>query len=247
MGPKNKDEVFNKALGGEISTYIQPIINLQANSIEGWEMLTRGPLGTTLEMPSRLFSYARRKKKMRQLEYQCLNNSLMATQMLNSKSKVFINISSLIFCEKLDMITNYAADLNNCSIVLEITESHKSNISRVIDAANWYKSKGISIAVDDVSSGYDRLKNILYVKPEYFKLERDLIMDCHKNIDKRIMIKSLLLMGNKLGSRVIAEGVETKYEVNILRSLGVKLCQGYYFSKPFPAVTLKDITTANII
>lgn len=247
MGFNNKDEALKRALAGEISTYIQPIVNSKTNNIEGWEMLTRGPSGSKLEMPNKLFSYAKRKKKVRQLEFACINNSLNAVETLNSNSKAFINISSPMFCKNIGVIADYAKNISSCSIVLELTESHKSNITELIVAANWYRSKGISIAVDDVSSGYDRLKSILYIKPEYFKLERDLIKDCHNDIDKRNMIKSLLLMGDKLGSKVIAEGVETNEELFTLREIGLELCQGFIFSKPFPVKSFCEFNLINII
>ncbi|MBO8169088.1 MAG: EAL domain-containing protein [Thermoanaerobacteraceae bacterium] len=236
----SKSAALRKALAGDVQTFLQPVINIRANRIEGFEALTRGPAGTVLEKSNRLFSYAGNKGKIRPLEHRCIKNGLSVAKYLNGK-KLFINVGSSIFEDKLDGIADSFIRKNgDCKIVLELTEHFKTNVESLVEAASWYRSRNISIAVDDVSSGHDRLKSILYLKPEYFKLERELIAGCDKDENRRSIINHLLQIGQSLGSQVIAEGVETRAELNTLMEIGLELCQGFLFSKPFPAFKLMN-------
>lgn len=237
---KNKNTALKLALAGNIRTYVQPIVNIKTNEITGWEALTRGPAGTTLERPSRLFSYAEKRNKIRNLEHLCIKNSLRLLQYVGDR-KLFVNVGSALFSNQLDGIGDCIInDYSDSRLVLEITEQTRTDMNRLQEAAAWYRNKNISIAVDDVSSGHDRLKSILYLKPEYFKLERELVANCNEDRDRREIIHHLFLLGQSLGSQVIAEGVETREELNTLMEIGLELCQGFLFSKPFPAFKLMN-------
>jgi len=247
MSRKKKNEAFKRALSEEIYTYLQPVVNIKEEKIEGWEALTRGPRGTVLERPDRLFFHAKRKGKIRQLEHRCIKNGLRVLKDIGNKT-LFINVGSSIFASKLDGIAeSFSRQFKNSDIVLEITEHSNEEMEKITDAAAWYRSQGISIAVDDITSGYDRLKSVLHIKPEYFKLDRDLIANCNRDKDRRNIINYLFLLGKSIGSQVIAEGVQTGEELYTLREIGIELCQGFLFARPFPAEELNNKSEKEVL
>ncbi|MBZ4687342.1 MAG: hypothetical protein JG764_975 [Clostridiales bacterium] len=247
MSRKKKNEALKRALSGEIQTYLQPVVNIKEGCIEGWEALTRGPRGSVLESPNRLFFYAKEKRKTHQLEHRCIKNGLNVLKNIGDK-KLFINVGSSIFTSRLDGIAeSFSRQFKNSNVVLEITEHSNEEMEKITDAAAWYRSQGISIAVDDITSGHDRLRTVLYIKPEYFKLDRDLIANCNRDKDRRNIINHLFQLGQSIDSKVIAEGVQTNEELYILRQIGIELCQGFIFSRPFPAEELNKKTEREVL
>jgi len=85
-----------------------------------------------------------------------------------------------------------------------------------------------------VSTGYNRLLSIVELKPDFIKLDRQLVADCHKSQRRRTVISSINDLANELGAEVIAEGVEIKEELECLKSLGIRYAQGFYFCRPLP-------------
>jgi EAL domain-containing protein (putative c-di-GMP-specific phosphodiesterase class I) len=91
---------------------------------------------------------------------------------------------------------------------------------------------GYRIAVDDLGAGYAALGAIATLEPEIVKLDMSLIRDIDQHATKRRVVGAIATLCRELGSRVIAEGVETQAELGAVRDLGIDLVQGYLLARP---------------
>ncbi|HVT19141.1 MAG TPA: EAL domain-containing protein [Thermoanaerobaculia bacterium] len=91
---------------------------------------------------------------------------------------------------------------------------------------------GFAIAIDDMGAGYSSLQTVGEVEPDYLKFDISLVRDIHLSPIKRNLLETLVVLAEKIRSRVIAEGVESVEEFHALRAMGVTIAQGYYFAVP---------------
>ena len=94
------------------------------------------------------------------------------------------------------------------------------------------RARGARLAVDDMGAGYSGLRQITSVRPGYLKLDRSLISGIDGDDERAALVGALAGYSSKVGSLLVAEGVETEEELAVVRALGVPLVQGFYFSRP---------------
>jgi EAL domain-containing protein (putative c-di-GMP-specific phosphodiesterase class I) len=118
-------------------------------------------------------------------------------------------------------------------IIFEITEVEQvQNDNLLKNIVIEYKRQGFKTAIDDFGSGYSGLNLLSMFQPDIIKLDMELIRDIDQDFVKRTIVKNTVQICRDLGITVIAEGIETKNELNVLRDFGLNLFQGYYFAKP---------------
>ena len=127
-------------------------------------------------------------------------------------------------------------DLDRNDFRLEITESaYTSDTRYVIDRVKKLREDGFLIGMDDFGSGYSSLSMLSELPIDFLKLDKSFVdAMTEANSDSR-MLKLIMDLSDYLGTIVVAEGVETKEQLDIVRSMGVEVIQGYYFSKPIKA------------
>ncbi len=119
-------------------------------------------------------------------------------------------------------------------IYLEITESaYTSDSSQMIEIVNKLRELGFSIEMDDFGTGYSSLNMISELPIDVLKLDMVFVRNAYKNNDTKI-VEFIIDIAKYLSVPIIAEGVETKEQVESLKKLGCDIIQGYYFSKPIP-------------
>lgn len=221
---------------GEIYTWLQPIINLHSNKIIGYEALARGPLGK-YHFPAKLFESAKRCGLLGDLERVCLKNALEALAHVHSGLKLFVNFSPSQIHEVIDIVNSKSFGPNR--LVFEMTEHTRiADFKHIVSTCKELKEKGCLIAIDDVGSGYDRLRSIAEVCPDYIKIDRPLVSRAVKNGHFRSVIKYVYALAADMGCVIIAEGIETREELKVLKDIGISVGQGYYFYKPIPVKSL---------
>ncbi len=93
---------------------------------------------------------------------------------------------------------------------------------------------GIKVSIDDFGTGYSSLAYLRSLPIDKIKIDRSFIMEMARNDSDLTIVKSMIELSHGLGKRVLAEGVETVEQLNILRGMGCDAVQGYFISRPIP-------------
>jgi EAL domain-containing protein (putative c-di-GMP-specific phosphodiesterase class I) len=126
--------------------------------------------------------------------------------------------------------------LNPALLDLEITESiAASDMNRTIQIQNSIRSLGISISIDDFGTGYSSLSYLKKFPIQNLKVDRSFVSDVATNQDDASIVQAIIALGHTLGLKVVAEGVETREQLEFLQDLDCNEYQGYYFHAPMAA------------
>jgi EAL domain-containing protein (putative c-di-GMP-specific phosphodiesterase class I) len=126
-------------------------------------------------------------------------------------------------------------------VVFEVTE--RASLDQVHDVRgkiSELRQLGYRIAIDDLGAGYAGLNSFASLEPEFVKLDMTLVRDIDKSHTKEKLVRSMTSVCKELGIQVVAEGVETRQERDLLVALGADFLQGYLLAKPgkpFPTFT----------
>ncbi|WP_099188945.1 GGDEF domain-containing protein [Tepidibacter mesophilus] len=239
------NEFENIIKNGSITTLFQPIINLKDGEIIGYEALSRGPRDSIFSSPIELLKMAEQQNKTWELELLFRTKAIEKAQNIDKSKLLFLNVDPNIirddkfkkgftkeFLRKYNISPEY--------VIFEITERTAiEDYKSFTKVLKHYVDQGYKIAVDDAGAGYSGLKTISQTRPHYIKIDMELIRDIDKDLFKQALIKSLVDLANTTNTKLIAEGIETKEELQCLIKLGVYSGQGYFLQKP--ADTFLDI------
>ncbi len=118
-------------------------------------------------------------------------------------------------------------------VVFEITEHTPFPEARTLARQMAYvRERGGRIALDDVGSGYTSIRHVLALAPEFIKLDQTLVELAEHEARHRAMVRALAAFAAETGSQVVAEGIETLQQLEMLRELGVGLGQGFLWARP---------------
>ena len=128
------------------------------------------------------------------------------------------------------------------SIVVEITEGLLMNTdSSITDMLLVFRDAGIQVALDDFATGYSSLSYLKKLDIDYLKIDQIFVRNLKPDSDDLALCEAIIVMAHKLGLRVIAEGIETKEQSDLLSKAGCDFGQGYLFSKPMPAKDFENM------
>ena len=132
--------------------------------------------------------------------------------------------------------------LTTDDIYLEITESaYTENSEQIIDVVEKLRRIGFRIEMDDFGTGYSSLNMISSLPIDALKLDMNFVHSAFRENGDTRMLKVVIDIADHLSVPVIAEGVETEEQLNVLRDLGCAIVQGYFFSKPVPAAEFEPM------
>lgn len=124
---------------------------------------------------------------------------------------------------------------------LEITESMAGNTERVISILRSLKKLGVRISVDDFGTGYSSLSYLYSFPIDQLKIDRSFITNLFTEENNKVIVSTIISMGQNLGLELIAEGVETSEQIEFLRSYKCVGVQGFLISRPLPAKDLENL------
>ena len=222
-----------------LTAHFQPIVDVKSNRIYGYETLARGVNADgTLMYPNILFDKSKRNDFTFKLDRLCRESALKTAATKKVTQKVFINfiptsIYDPEFCLNSTVRWANQLEFDPSQIVFEVIETElvkdQEHLKRILE---YYRSKGFKIALDDVGEGYSSLNMLIELKPDIIKIDRNIISNIDTNELKQSVYKALVNIAKEHGITVLAEGVETLYEFEKIKEIGVDLVQGYYFAKP---------------
>jgi diguanylate cyclase (GGDEF)-like protein len=216
----------------------QPIVDLSDGSVFAWEALARGPAGSTFETPPMLFGFAEEHDLVFPLERACRAAAINGFGPREPGRKLFLNVHPRTLADPCFSPGETRAllasrGLSPHDVVLEITERHSTkDFAFFHRTLEHYRGEGFKVAVDDVGAGHSGLWSLAEIRPDFIKLDMSLVRGIDASPTKRALLETLLTFADRVGGRIIAEGVETPRELSALASMGAHYGQGYHLGRP---------------
>jgi EAL domain-containing protein (putative c-di-GMP-specific phosphodiesterase class I) len=228
---------------GGISAVFQPIVETRGGRTQTYalECLTRGPAGTFVEAPGVLFEYVRRKGEEASVDRACIAVALREAAALPDALRLCLNVhaSTLSRDVAFPAFVRDAAESHGicpARLTIEIVEHAPPHDGPAfVRAIAQLRTFSMRIALDDVGLGHSNFKMIVDTRPDYFKIDRYFVRAVQDDPYRLAVLDSLARLAEKVGARVVAEGVEELAELDACQGLGIDLIQGFLFSRPLSA------------
>ncbi len=225
---------FARAVQGLHIVY-QPIVRWSTRCVYGFEALVRSR-EASLPDPYSLFDAADRLNAHQALGRAIRTRVIEPIDDLDLGQALFVNIhaNELLDDSLFDETSPLARHASR--VVIEITE--RDALDGVKDArgrVQRLKDRGFRIAIDDLGAGYAGLASFAVLEPDLVKIDMSLVRNVHLEPAKRKLVRAIVSLSADLGMAVVAEGVETPEERDVLIDQGCDLLQGFYFARPGPA------------
>jgi len=228
-------QMLQVILSGDIHVRYEAIVDLNNSQVIGYEALTRGPEGSDLTNPRDLFRRAEDSGLLYELDCLCRRTALENAHRLPAGKMLFLNCLPTAIGDPNLRDEGLRKTLEDFSLqpsdlVLEISESESiENFGVFREVADSCRDLGIRIAIDDAGTGYASLEAIMEISPDLVKTDLLLVRGIDGDPSRREIVRAMLAVADGIGAKLIAEGVETEAELRVLRELGVRWGQGYYF------------------
>lgn len=233
--PGERYRLFDTLIKKNLFTYhFQPIVDARTGDICAYEALMR----TSPEIgmnPGEVITVAKEYNRLYDIERATLFNVMEYIDKHHDEfgeRRIFINIIPGSFLRSKDnrMLHNmYEHLFPQCT--LEITELNEVTDENLDVLSN---SPLFEVAIDDYGTGFSNIVSLLRFHPQVLKIDRYLITDIHKDVNKQMFVKSTIEFSQRNNIKVLAEGVETVEEMNSVIEYGVDLIQGFYTARPAP-------------
>lgn len=212
----------------------QPIVSLKNRAIFAREALARGPGG---ESALSVLSQVTRENRFR-FDQDCRSRAIERASDLSMTESLSINFIPNAMANPRACIQRTLAVAGERGfalprLIFELTEGERvddpEGLARIFKE---YRELGIQTAIDDFGAGYAGLNLLARFRPDFVKIDIDLIRDIDVDPTRQIIVESVVSLCLKLGIIPIAEGVETAGERESLASMGIDLMQGFLFARP---------------
>ncbi len=234
--------------GKRLVTYVHPIVQADnPSSIFAAECLTRGIDGEqSLVPPGKLFGTARRAGLLFYLDRESRITAIRSGAPLKGRSKLFVNFNPTAiyrpeYCLRTTLAVLEDVGLETSDVIFEVVESdHVEDTDHLASLLDFYRERGFQVALDDLGSGYNSLTSLYQLRPDYMKLDMDLVRDVDRDPFKGSIVRNLLTLARDLDIRTIAEGIEREGELEWVKNAGADYVQGYLFGRPQPVEEFLD-------
>ena len=242
-------DLKNALKKNQFISYYQPIMDLKSMKILSAEALIRWKREEIIIQPIQFIPFAKKIGEMVEIDNWMLYNACGQCKKwheLGAKDfSISVNTSykQLIQLNFVQLVMNILHDqlLDPMYLNLEITEDEAmEDIDLIIKVFLELKSQGIKISMDDFGTGYSSLSWLSNLPIDTIKIDRSLIANLDNNSKNKVIIKSIIAVADSLNIKVIAEGIETKTELDTLKELGCDYIQGYLIGKPMSTSDFQD-------
>ncbi len=230
-GAHDPERVPDVLAVGELNIVYQPIVDFRAHKVFAYEALVRSS-SPHFQGPPALFTEAIRSRY-------CGALGRAVRELTVERAPpfpLFVNIHPNEFDEGWLVQPDDPIFHHDWGVFLEITESVPlSHFSLCHSVLAELRGRGVMLAVDDLGAGYSNLKYIADLAPQIVKLDRGLIVNMEIGSRQHRLVKALVRLCEDLGSKVVAEGIETEQEARAVMDTGAHYGQGFLFARPsFP-------------
>ena len=229
----------------------QPLVDLQTGQISGMEALLRWEhpeLGSV--PPSEFIPVAEESGFIKSIGEWVLRRACQDIRVWLDKGiqvpHVAVNVSPLQFRDNdlIAQITSALADfkVDPALIYIEVTESAlMDDVPRSEAMLNQIKELGLKLSLDDFGTGYSSLSYLKRFPFDKVKIDQSFVRDITTSQSDNVLVKVIVSMAHGLGLKVIAEGVETEAQCEIMRTSVCDEIQGYFFSRPISAPAIEEL------
>ncbi|MCF6439096.1 EAL domain-containing protein [Pseudoalteromonas luteoviolacea] len=238
----------------QFEMYFQPIVSMQTKQITKAEALIRWQHPDKgMISPAEFIPLAEETQLIHQLGELAFDQAvhvLQQTRDLNQPIQLSINVSPIQFSAKHTTLLAWQQQLAKHQLtpdmlVLEITEGlmmqgegrSQKRLTKLIQ-------QGFAIALDDFGTGYSSLAYLKQMDTEFIKIDKRFVDGIEHNQNDLVLCETMILMAHQLGLKVIAEGIESATQHELLKQAGCDFGQGYFYSKPLPKADFIDYLTA---
>ncbi|NHC16628.1 EAL domain-containing protein, partial [Motilibacter deserti] len=209
----------------------QPIVDIVNGTVVGYEALSRFELEPRAT-PDVWFRQARLHGCAAELEARVIARAVAALRLLPEPRFLTVNISpDVLASAPVQQVLTAAGSLTG--LVVELTEHVDYTVDPALsEAIRSLRAAGALIAMDDAGSGYAGLVQLLDVRPDIVKIDREIITGIGTDPAKAWTVELLGSLAGRLDAYVLAEGIETREELERCQALGVPLAQGWLLGRP---------------
>jgi predicted signal transduction protein with EAL and GGDEF domain len=248
---------LRKALDlNQFLVYYQPIVSLSTGQIVGFETLSRWQRPEGLVMPGEFIAVADETGIILPMNRQLLYD---ACRQLRSWQELFpsdpplsvnVNITPKQFAQP-DLAAQIGkilqeTGLDPSCVNLEITETiAMADADRSALVLSELKALGVRLEIDDFGTGYSSLSRLQHFPVDTLKIDRSFVSRMDTDSETRKIVRLIVMLSHGLGLKIVAEGVETQAQADMLKNLGCELAQGYLYSKPVPSQAIDQLLREN--
>ncbi len=229
----------------ELSLYFQPKFDIHSGQIIGAEALLRWhnqelgdvspnifvPLAEKAGLIDEIGSWVLEEACHEAIQWQELSSEKLQVS-VNVSPKQFRTGTLLAVVDRALASSGFSPNL----LELEITENLLLQDSdKPLSILQSLHTSGVRLALDDFGTGYSSLSYLRRFPLQVLKIDRSFIKDLQKNQNNRILVEAIIAMAKSLKLEIVAEGVDSKEQLDFLRRLDIQIIQGYFFSPPVPA------------
>jgi PAS domain S-box-containing protein len=236
----------------EFRVHYQPLVSLQNGQIVGFEALTRWQRPQGLVMPGEFIAVADEIGIILPINRALLRE---ACEQLRRWHALFpsdppltmsVNVTATQFAQP-DLASQIEEILQQtgtdpCWVDLEITEDiAMGDAERSALALSQLKALGVRLSIDDFGTGYSSLCRLQRFPVDTLKIDRSFISGMDREPETLEIVRIIVMLAHNLGLTVVAEGIETQEQVDMLKHMGCEMGQGYLFSKPCDADSIEQL------
>jgi diguanylate cyclase (GGDEF)-like protein len=226
---------------GEFVAYYQPKVNLENNLLIGAEALCRWNRGKKILTPGSFIEILEKSNRICSLDYYMLESvckdiagwmdkGITPVRVSTNFSRKHLGNPNFVH-EVINIVDEYK--IPRSLIVIELTETTtEADLIRLAECVAEFRKLGFDVSVDDFGVGYSSMSMIKDIPFSEIKIDKSFISSDSISDRDMVMMKHIISMAEDLGMSTIAEGVETKDQIEILKKYGCLRAQGYYFDKP---------------
>lgn len=227
--PTPKSIVAQLCDSSQFRTVYQPIMDLNNEQIAGYEVLTRGPDGA-FESPADFFRICIENNILTTVDLQCLQLCLEDAPNVGQNMRLHVNLfpSTLLETPVENLIKLFPEERNGTTYCLEISEQQFiTDPGYLRDAINALKQAGILVAIDDVGFGRSSLETLILLEPDLVKVDRKYVSGISVEPSKARLLRRLANVAKSLGAEIVAEGIEDRNDLPLLKEMGINYGQGF--------------------
>jgi diguanylate cyclase (GGDEF)-like protein len=228
------DMCTNIARGNNLQILKQPIFRLSDGSVIAYEFLSRYSNGE-VELPENFFRMCSERNVLTLADHACLRAAVNVAHELPPYARFHFNVfpTTLLAIPAEHLLELFPRPLPRDTFVLEISEQQIiGDPSYLVPAIKALRAAGMLIGIDDIGFGSSCLESLIVLEPEILKIDKRCVIGIDRDSRRIEQLRRYASIARALGCELVAEGIETASELEVVRSMGIEHGQGYFWGKP---------------